>query len=229
MIKLKNKILCFLFLLSTANCFSQKIKYDLDANGKEDFVTFDEENFNVIVNLNGFNEAFEIPEILSYENISIREFDAKTINIHYAASVSTIDLLIKYENKKWVLKNSIFYAPCQTCQDGEIKTCENVIDLPIDKVTDENITALVFKEYNCRKFYENIKGLSVKELCQYTDKILMKEIILDVETIQKTLKMYPVTKKNIKAYKKIKKALDKINFDTSLLEKKIQQFEKQKQ
>ena len=158
----------------------------------------------------------------------LKNFDSQTIAIHYSASISTIDLLLKYENKKWRLKNSVFYNPCQTCQDGEIKTCENEMNLEIDKITDENVESLVFAEKNCRKFKQNQKGMSVKELWLYTDKILVKEIILDAETIDKTLKLYPVKGDNIKTYKKIKKKLDAISFDTSHLHTEIEGFEARK-
>ena len=74
MIKLKNNAFWFLFILVSINCYSQKIKYDFDVNGEEDFVAFNKEGFEVMVNLNGTEKSFEIPEIAGYENISIKEF-----------------------------------------------------------------------------------------------------------------------------------------------------------
>jgi hypothetical protein len=229
MIKLKNKLYYLLFTLLSVNGFCQEFKYDLDKNGKEDKVELNKENYSINVNINDSICSFEVPEITGYEKISLIKFDPEIVNMHYSSSnVSTIDLLIRLKNKKWTLTNTIFYSPCQTCQDGEVKTCENVVSIELKKLNEDNVDSLVFNEINCRKLYVNVKVLSVKDLSAYTNKIISKEYILDIKTINKTLELYPINQANFFLYKKIKKSLQKIKFNASKLNQEILNFEKRK-
>jgi hypothetical protein len=226
MIKLKNKLYLIILILLSINCFCQKFKYDLDKNGIEDSVKIDTENYIINIDLNKSKSSFEIPEITSYEKISLNKFDSGFINIHYSSSVSSIDLFVKFKNRKWILTNTLFYSPCQTCEDGEIKTCESSVNIEINKLTDENIESLVFNNINCRKLYYNDKNLSVIDLNKYANKIVLKEYILDETIINKTLEKYPINKKNIGMYKNIRKNLDKIKLSVENLDKNILIFAK---
>ena len=164
MIKLKNKLFCMVLILFSINCFCQKFTYDFDKNGEKDTVKLDKENYAVNINLNNSRNSFEIPEITGYEKISLLKFKSEFINIHYSSSfVSTIDLFIHYKNNKWILTSTLFYSPCQTCENGEVKTCENIVNLDISKINEENIESIVFNEINCKKTYKNINCNGVKD------------------------------------------------------------------
>ncbi|WP_310556319.1 hypothetical protein [Flavobacterium sp.] len=224
-----SKIIKFsvLLLISfTANTFCQEFNYDLDKNGEIDSVNLDKENYVVNIKLNKSNTSFEIPEITAYEKISLVKFKSEFINIHYSSSsVSSIDLFVQYKNKKWILTSTLFYSPCQTCENGEVKTCENIVNLDINKINEENVESIVFNEINCRKLYKNIKGISVKDLNSYTSKILIKECVLNEIIVNKTLQTYPVDKKNILMYKSVKKTLDKIKLNVEKLNNDVLNFD----
>ena len=226
MVNSKKRILLILLLSCSINSFCQKLTYDLDKNGEEDSVKLDKENYIVNIKLNKSSCSFEIPEITAYEKISLVNFNSEFINIHYSSSVSSIDLFVQLINKKWILTNTAFYSPCQTCENGEIKTCENIPNLDIKKLNEENVENLVFNNSNCRKLYTNVKGLNVKDLNSYTSKIVIKEYILNELTINKTLEIYPVDKNNIVLYKNIKKNLDKIKLHVLKLNNNILNFDK---
>ncbi len=224
MIKLKNKLYYVILILFSVTSFCQKFSYDLDKNGNKDSVELDKENYTVNIKMNKSSSSFEIPEITAYEKISLVKFKSEFINIHYSSSVSSIDLFVQFKNKKWILTNTLFYSPCQTCEDGEVKTCENSINLEMNKLNEENVESFVFKN-NCRKLFNNVKDINVKDLNSYTSKILLKEYILNEEIINKTLEVYPVDKRNVMTYKKIKNVLDKIKLNVEKLNNDVSNFD----
>ena len=176
--------------------------------------------------MNGVKYNFKAPEISGYNNRRLVEFNENYINIGYSTSVSFIDLIIKFENKKFWLTNTVFYSPCQSCQDGEVKTCENVIKKQINEVDNKYIKTVIFNDKNCRKLYRNLKVINADNLYLYVNKIVLKEYGLKQDALNEILLSDPVNKKNIGNYKKISVALQKIKFNTTKLEEAIINFEK---
>ena len=221
-----NKLTLLLIIFAGFNSFGQKFKYDLDQNKQKDLVEFNQTNGNIKVTLNGVKYNFKAPEIAGYSKRRLVEFNENYINIGYSTSVSFIDLIIKFENKKFWLTNTVFYSPCQSCQNGEVKTCENVIKKEIKEINQNYINTLVFNDKNCRKLYRNLKPVNLDDLYLYVNKIVLKEYGLNQDALNEILLSNPVNKKNIGNYKKIRNTLQKIKFNSIKLEEAIMNFEK---
>jgi hypothetical protein len=224
MIKLKNNFYS-IFLFIYISGFGQDFNYDLDHDGKSDNVTLDLENYIVKIKFNDSNSLFEIPEIIGYEKVKMIKFRNDYINIHYSSSsVSSIDLFVKNINKKWILTSTLFYSPCQTCENKEVKTCENKLNLEIEKLNEDNVESMVFNQTNCRKFYQN-SIMRLTDLYLYANRILMKDYCLNEKMITKIIDSQPVTSNNILEYKKIKILFSKVKISAPILDKKIAFFE----
>lgn len=221
-----NKLIILLISFISFNCFGQKFKYDLDNNKQRDLVEFNNANGNVKVTMNGEKYNFKIPQISGYSKTRLIEFNENYINIGYSTSVSFIDLIIKFENKKFWLTNTVFYSPCQNCQDGEVKTCENVIKKEIKEVNQKYINALVFNDKNCRKRFRNLKPMNPEDLYDYVNKIVAKEYSLNQDSLNEILLSNPINKKNVDRYKKISNILQKVKFNTTKLDENIMNFKK---
>lgn len=221
-----NKLILLLIIFVSFNSFGQKFKYDLDQNKQNDLVEFNQTKLTVKVQLKGEKYGFLVPQISGYDKPKLIEFNENYINFRYSTSVAFIDFIIKYENKKFWLINTLFYSPCQSCQDGEVKTCENVIKKDIKEIDKKYINTLIFNDKNCRKLYRNLKVMNAADLYLYVNKIVLKEYGLHQDVLNEILLSDPVNKKNIGNYKKISVALQKIKFNTKKLEDAIINCEK---
>lgn len=71
------------------------------------------------VSCNGAKATLAVPEIEAYDQVTYTCLAKSFFSIHYASDfVATIDLVVQKTGNVFAVRGILWYAPCQTCEDG---------------------------------------------------------------------------------------------------------------
>lgn len=186
--------------------------YDLNRDTVEDsvYLTTDGASLNVLLSQKkGLvkKTTINLPEIIGYEKINIRVYKPQYVDIEYSSShVATIDLILSFKNNDCYIAGVVLFAPCQSCEDTEIKTCERVLNKNLSDFKENDINELLDQRKDCRVNHENIEYDLQKtflDIYSYYTKIKYLEKSTSPERLEKYIRQYPITRSRTLYYQKI--------------------------